>query len=148
MLAYQPFEGTAPPVPPAVLHSDNPAIDAAATVENSLEEAAKMFFRMFDINNTGYVNHDEFMLALRHLTDLRPPMLEPQTGGAHAMAPVGRNRDRTYSDDYLSHLEELFNEIDDDKDGLIAFSEFKKFYITIVQMSSSTMHTVDVVDKM
>jgi Ca2+-binding EF-hand superfamily protein len=141
MLAYQPFEGPAPPVPASVLHSDDPTASAAAAEETALDEAAKMFFRMFDINNTGYVNHDEFMLALRNLTDLRPPLLGPAVGEG---VPSGRNRERTQSDDYLTHLEELFNEIDDDKDGLIAYSEFKKFYITIVQLSSSTMHTVDV----
>jgi Ca2+-binding EF-hand superfamily protein len=75
---------------------------------------AQLYFDMFDINDTGFIDMDELRLAVKFLLFMGSD--EPQD---------------------LPNVEEMFNTIDLAKNGRIDFDEFKIFYKQLLTSQNS-----------
>ena len=128
MLAVQPTGGDK-----SHLTDTIPAIDTAVTTTETPaeEDSVRMFFRIFDIDNDGYINREEFALALQHLDDITPHAAP--TGGEED----GHNVGSSHSVAFLENVEELFQEMDVDRSGKIDFQEFRRFYEEVIKGSQT-----------
>lgn len=87
--------------------------------DNSATEESQLFFEMFDVKETGYIDLDELKFVIGCL--LRNEM---------------KNMSR---EDYAvsqSHMEELFLTINVGKSGHINLVEFQKFYNSVMMSTS------------
>lgn len=132
MLAVQPTspEDSLPPDTLAMAHSTsgNSSGDADG------EDMCRMFFRIFDIDNNGSINMEEFELALQHLHNITP----------HAVTADGQEeseKQNSWKDSgtnsFMHNVEELFREMDVNRDNKITYCEFKKFYNEVLKHHST-----------
>jgi Ca2+-binding EF-hand superfamily protein len=96
--------------------------------EEKGDETVQMFFRMFDIDNSGVINRDEFNLALEHLSTFMPHALHIEEG----------EDPRATNEAFHASVDELFREMDVSGDGTIQYEEFKKFYDEVMRATSQT----------
>jgi serine/threonine protein kinase len=111
MLAFRPVMDMTPDVSSA-------SSSAAAGGENAATPAedaeARLYFDMFDITETGFIDMDELRLAVKFLLFMGAD--EPQD---------------------MPNVEEMFNTIDLAKNGRIDFDEFKIFYKQLLSSQNS-----------
>ena len=87
--------------------------EPAPQTSDSSDADARLYFEMFDIKETGYIDMDELRIAVKFLLFMGTD--EPQD---------------------LPDVEEMFNTIDLAKNGRIDFDEFKIFYKQLLQNKS------------
>jgi serine/threonine protein kinase/Ca2+-binding EF-hand superfamily protein len=103
------------------------------------DSAAKLYFQIFDIEETGYISLVEMKLAMTCL-------LSADDGGTgtaaaestEAAAPQGGefdSRQRVGSEANVPEMEALFEIMDVDKTGRISYDEFKSFYHAVLHHS-------------
>lgn len=107
-------------------------VEARGMEGSDEDETVRMFFRMFDIDNSGAINREEFKLALEHLSFITPHALQNDEGEG----------DANIGDNFHANVDELFREMDVSGDGSIQYEEFKKFYEEVMRASLSTSTTM------
>jgi Ca2+-binding EF-hand superfamily protein len=90
--------------------------------EDQLIESAKLYFNMFDINETGYIDLEELKLVVGCLVRDELSGLDDEDLENHPAS--------------AKNIEELFNTMDLAKNGIIDFNEFLMFYKTVLLSST------------
>ncbi|CAE7522894.1 CPK29 [Symbiodinium microadriaticum] len=116
---------------------DTFATSSADPLVSDEDDFVRMFFSIFDIDNNGSINREEFALALQHLDDITPqtaPLGDEQgTEGYKKGTLLEGSAQHTA---FLANVEELFQEMDVDKSGKIDFGEFKRIYCEALSLNS------------
>lgn len=113
-------------------------------------QTIRMYFRLFDIHDTGSIQLDDFKLAVsclienRHSSHTVSMSSYPSTSqdlndiflssspSSHGFIPFPTST----SNSTMENIEELFRAIDTDKNGMIGFVEFKEFYHALLATTS------------
>jgi hypothetical protein len=91
-------------------------------------EAAALYFKVFDVDDNGYIGENELELVVNCLLhDGAGPLLINTDGDVNT-----------------PNIQEMFHAIDTNNDGMIDFEEFKAFYNTV--LLTSTISYQDAVD--
>lgn len=92
------------------------------------EEIIKLYFNLFDINQSGHIDQDELQICLENLLpEGHYPNLNQNGTLQTDINPIT----------FVQNILEMFQVIDTSKDGYIDYEEFKKFYTTIMRQSSN-----------
>lgn len=119
----------------------NPILQSEDTF-SSTDDQCRLYFHVFDINETGYIDMEELKLVVGSLLQEGKSVVSDavvddeledsgsaggcraSTGGVYRTVPG------------MSNIEELFKVIDIDKTGKINFEEFQKFYDAVLTFST------------
>lgn len=97
------------------------ALKPSSTEEEELEAAA-LYFKVFDVDDNGFIGENELELVVNCLLhDGAGPLLVNTDGDVNA-----------------PNIHEMFEAIDTNKDGRIDFEEFKAFYNTVLLTSTTS----------
>ena len=111
---------------------------------STMDDQCRLYFNVFDINETGYIDKEELKLVVGSL------LQEGNSLSTDALLS-DENRDRSDTSDSnrrnsdtsvhktmlgKCNIEELFDVIDIDKSGRICFEEFQKFYDAVLTFST------------
>ena len=99
------------------------------------EDIIKLYFNLFDINQSGKIDQDELKICLENL------LPEGQfTNSNQLIAAQSEINPITL----VNNILEIFQVVDTSKDGYIDYEEFKKFYRTIMRQSSHQLSPMDI----
>lgn len=153
-------EGQSAPITPKTSHIDLNFDEYCALMRSCELEllASSQVFSVFDVDGNGYIDVKEFLLAL---ISLRKPSVtdeEEQDAAQLYFSVFDLDEDKHIckdelalvvdcllhdgaghvflDDDTTDGIDEMFNSIDLDGNGLITFDEFKHFYDTILKAST------------
>lgn len=84
------------------------AVGLSALLRGSLEDRLQWTFRLYDINHDGYITREEMLTIIKSVYKLlgkcvNPPLTE---------------------DNYIEHTDQIFEKLDQNKDGLVTMEEF------------------------
>lgn len=119
--------------PPGALQRASSFMELDNSGDLDSDETVRLFFSMFDIDNSGSINREEFELAMRHLHRITPstPTLLPSSNNRGSMRRVSLNFDDPEA--FVASIDTVFDAMDVDNDGLISFEEFKRFYVEVLK---------------
>ena len=97
------------------------------SVDSESTATARMYFDIFDINGSGFIDVDELKVAIGCF-------LQDESN------PLYRNAEQYVES--MANIQSLFDEIDSSRDGKIEFSEFQTFYKSL--LVNSTMNAAQI----
>lgn len=102
------------------------------------EDTIRLYFNLFDLNQSGRIDEDELKLCLEYILpdDMVRAQSFPHTPDPHSSIE-SQSPERNSNASLASNIFEMFVAMDTSKDGYIDYEEFKKFYLTIMKNSSS-----------
>ena len=132
----------------ALDNKPNPILESEQSM-SSMDDQCRLYFHVFDINETGYIDMEELKLVVGSLLQEGRSVStdnEVEEGGADdtegkrrgSMGSERRNSDGPVYKTMpgMGNIEELFKVIDIDKSGKINYEEFQKFYDAVLTFSS------------
>jgi hypothetical protein len=128
----------------------NPILEAEKSM-SSMDDQCRLYFNVFDINETGTIDMEELKLVVGSLlregksvsTDMTDSIaaVTAAQGGGGGENGNGRERSNSRGGVHqtmpgMCNIEELFKVIDIDKTGQINYEEFEKFYDAVLTFST------------
>jgi Ca2+-binding EF-hand superfamily protein len=120
----------------------NPILETEQCM-STMDDQCRLYFNVFDINETGYIDMEELKLVVSSLlqegksvsTDI---IMEDDDKTTPRAGNERRNSDGPVYKTMpgVCNIEELFKIIDIDKTGKINYQEFQKFYDAVLTFST------------
>jgi hypothetical protein len=105
------------------------------------EDSIRLYFNLFDLNQSGRIDHNELKLCLENL--LPEEILRGRSisnpEDPHPFGFTDSHSPERNSIGLATSIFEMFLAVDTSKDGYIDFEEFKQFYQTIMKSTSSAI---------
>lgn len=120
----------------------NPILESEQSM-SAMDDQCRLYFHVFDINDTGYIDMEELKLVVGSLLQegksvSSENVVEDDSGRIGSVSSERRNSDAPVYKTVpgMCNIEELFKVIDIDNTGKINFEEFQKFYDAVLTFSS------------
>ena len=113
----------------------NPILEAEQRY-SLLDDQCRLYFNIFDVNETGYIDIEELKLVVSSLLQEGRPVSSQLLGDDKSLPRKDSNGEVYQSIPGMNNIEELFQIIDVDNTGQISFEEFQKFYDAVLTFST------------
>lgn len=121
----------------------NPILETEQTM-STMDDQCRLYFNVFDINETGYIDLEELKLVVGSLLQ-EGKSISTDSITDNDGEESGRMRRKSSGGDAgpvyktvpgMCNIEELFKVIDVDNSGHINYEEFQKFYDAVLTFST------------
>jgi len=118
----------------------NPILESEQNI-SSMDDQCRLYFHVFDVNETGFIDLEELKLVVGSLLQEGKSISSDKIVDDEDENEIDKERRSSSGAVYKSapgmcNIEELFKVIDIDKSGKINFEEFQKFYDAVLTFST------------
>lgn len=124
------------------INKPNPILESEQCM-STMDDQCRLYFNVFDINETGYIDLEELKLVVSSLLqEGRPVSSETvendENNDSKRRGSMGSEGGAAVYKTVpgMGNIEELFEIIDVDKSGQINYEEFQKFYDAVLTFST------------